>query len=203
MTKPARGLGVLLLLVSAIGAVPALGQERVEGNLYTNARYGIEITKPASWYFITAGTILDLARKAAGMTGSGRAPSEEDPVKAAGFAVIVSKVPSLGRAFDPQVVVLVHEVAQPAESLSQTCEGLRAGMTEPETVKPTREIRPDGRPAVRLDFQGLVDGAMVRATALCTFRDRRAFVVVGQALASDFDGDAGTFESILASFRLK
>lgn len=200
MTRRLRGLSVLLLLASAIGAVPALGQERVEGDLYTNGRYGVEIAKPASWYFITAGTILELARKAA---GAARPPADEDPVKAAGFAVIVSKVPSLGRGFDPQVVVLVHEVGQPTESLTRTCEGLRAGMTEPETVRPAREIRLDGKPAVRLDFQGLVDGALVRATALCAFRDRRAFVVVGQALSPDFDVEARTFESILASFKLK
>jgi hypothetical protein len=54
-----------------------------------------------------------------------------------------------------------------------------------------------------LDFKGYVDGALVRATALCTFQDRRAFVVVGQALAAEFDGEAGTFETILGSFRLR
>jgi hypothetical protein len=48
-----------------------------------------------------------------------------------------------------------------------------------------------------------VDGDMVRATALCTFKERQAFVVVGQALASDFDSSFLAFESILASFRLR
>jgi len=190
----------LLVLATALWAAPAVGQERVEGNLYANTRYGIQVAKPASWYFITAGTILELAHKAA---GTPRPRSDEDPVKAAGFAVIVSKVPTLGRAFDPQVVVMVHEVAQAPTNLTQTCEGLRTGMTEPETVKPTREIRVEGKPAARLDFQGLVDGSMVRATALCTFRGRQAFVVVGQALSADFDGEAPTFETILGSFRLQ
>ncbi|MGH7264781.1 MAG: hypothetical protein ACREMB_07975 [Candidatus Rokuibacteriota bacterium] len=76
-------------------------------------------------------------------------------------------------------------------------------MTEPETVRPTRRLQLEGRPAARLDFQGLVDGAMVRATALCTFRERWAFVVVGQALSAEFDGEVSRFESILQSFTLK
>jgi hypothetical protein len=48
-----------------------------------------------------------------------------------------------------------------------------------------------------------VDGALVRATALCTFQDRRAFVVVGQALATEFDAEASTFDAILQSFRIR
>lgn len=199
--RSGRGLVVGLLLATAVWAVPAPGQERIEGNVYANPRYGIQIAKPANWYFITAGTILDLAQKAAGT--SGRPRSDEDPVKAAGFAVIVSKVPALGRGFDPQVVVLVQEVAQPLPNLIEACEKLRAGMTEPETVKATREVRVDGKPAARLDFQGLVDGTMVRATALCAFRDGRAFVVVGQALSADFDREAQAFETILGSFKLR
>jgi hypothetical protein len=178
----------------------AAAQERVEGNLYANAKYGIQITKPPSWHFITAGTIVDLAKKTAGGT---RLRGEDDPVKLAGFAVVISKVPQLGRAVAPQVVLLVHEVPAPPGDMVQACEGLRSGMTEPETVKPTRQVQVDGQPAARLDFQGLVDGEMVRATALCTFRGRQAFVVVGQALASEFDSDFSTFESILASFHLR
>jgi hypothetical protein len=76
-------------------------------------------------------------------------------------------------------------------------------MNAPETVTPTRPVRLEGRAAARLDFKGYVDGALVRAIALCTFQDRRAFVVVGQALAAEFEGEAGTFEAILQSFRLR
>ena len=76
-------------------------------------------------------------------------------------------------------------------------------MSEPETVAPTRTVAVDGRPAARLDFKGYVDGALVRATALCTFQDRRAFVVVGQSLAAEFDGEAATFDTILRSFKLR
>ncbi len=194
----AGAAGLALLLVLAAPA--ASGQERVEGDLYANDRYGIQISKPPRWQFITAGTILDLAKK------SGRAgglKGDEDPVKVAGFAVIVSKTAVLGPEVTPQVVVLVHEVSKPPESLVKVCEGLRSGMTEPEALAPTREIRLGGRPAARLDFQGIVGGAMVRATALCTFRERQAFVVVGQAPAAEFQGELATFESILASFRLR
>jgi len=186
-------------LLVGLWAAAALGQDRIESDRYANARYGIEIRKPAAWYFITASAVLDQARKAAAVPP---AKAGEDPVKVAGFAVVVSKVPSLGRAFDPQVIVLVHELAH-APTGAAECEKLRTGMTDPQTVKPTREVRLEGRPAVRLDFQGLVDGDLVRATALCTFKDRQAFVVVGQALATDFDGEAETFETILGSFRLK
>jgi hypothetical protein len=199
--RPRRALAACGLLAAlALWPTAAPAQERVEGNTYENTRYGIRISKPSDWYFITAGTILDLARQTAGAP-PGR--PEADPVKAAGFAVVVSKVPVLGRAFDPQAIVLVHELAKPATDLVQTCEGLRTGMTDPTTVKPTQPIRLDGKPAARLDFQGYVDGTLVRATALCAVRERQVFVVVGQAQASDFDTEALTFDVILSSFHLQ
>jgi hypothetical protein len=190
--------GALALLLGAAG--PALAQDRVEGNRYANPRYGIQIEKPSPWHFITASAVMDLARKAAGMP----APrGEVDPVKAAGFAVIVSKVPTLGREVAPQVIVMVHDLPQAPTDVTETCERLRTGMTEPETVAPSQRVQLEGQPAARLDFKGYVDGALVRATALCTFRDRRAFVVVGQALAAEYEGEAPTFDTILRSFRLR
>jgi hypothetical protein len=190
----AVGLGLL-----AAGGT-ARGQDRVDGNTYANAKYGVEITKPSSWYFITAATVVDLARR----TGGGaRIRADEDPVKLAGFAVVVSKAPQLGRGVQPQVVLVVQDLPAPPTDLVEACEKLRTGMTEPETVKPTRRVQLGGKPAARLDFQGLVDSDMVRATALCTFRDRQAFVVVAQALAAEFDSEFSTFESILGSFRLR
>jgi hypothetical protein len=203
MTRPTISLtrtGFLLALLGLAAAGPAGAQESVEGNRYTNTKYGIQVTKPPGWHFITAGTIVDLARRAG---GAQKIRGDEDPVKLAGFAVIVSKVPQLGRGVTPQVVVLVHELPAPPTDVGEACEKLRTGMTEPETVRPSRRVSLDGRPAVRLDFQGLVDGDMVRATALCTFRERQAFVVVGQALSAEFDGEFSTFEAILGSFRLR
>ena len=144
--------------------------------------------------------MIDAARKAAGMPGMS---ADTDPVKAAGFAVIVSKTPVLGREVSPQVILVVQDLPKPPGDLVETCERLRSGMNDPETVTPTRPVRLDGRAAARLDFKGYVDGALVRATALCTFQDRRAFLVVGQALASEFDGEAATFETVLRSFRLR
>lgn len=191
---------LFLIAVAALAVAPTVAQERIDGNSYSNAKYGIQITKPPSWHFITAGAVVDLAKKAGGAKIAG----DDDPVKLAGFAVIASKAPELGRSVKPQVVVLVRELPAPPADLIQTCEGFRSGMTEPETVKPTRRLQLGGtRPAARLDFQGLVDSDMVRATALCTVRDRQAFVVVGQALASEFDTEFSAFESILGSFRLK
>jgi hypothetical protein len=187
-------------LLAILAAGPVAAQEKVDGNLYSNAAYGIQITKPSGWHFITAGTIVDLAKKAG---GGAKIRGDEDPIKLAGFAVIVSKVPVLGRSIDPQVVLMIHEMPAPPADTVKACEGLRTGMTEPETVRATRQLLIEGRPAARLDFQGLVDGAMVRATALCTFRERQAFVVVGQALSSDFDGEFSRFESVLQSFKLK
>ncbi len=196
-----RRLLRVVAAAAALGAAPpAPAQDRIEGDAYSNPKYGIEITKPAAWHFITASTILDLAKKTA---GGARVPGEEDPVKAAGFAVIVSKVPSLGRGVQPQVIVLVRPVPAASADLVKTCEALRSGMTEPETLRPARQLQVGGRPAARLEFQGLVDGDMVRATALCTVRDRQAFMVVGQALASEFDAEFPAFESILASFRVR
>jgi hypothetical protein len=199
--SPATARSAIAATLLLLGpAVPAAAQEKVDGNLYANTKYGIQITKPPAWHFITAATIVDLARRA---SGGQRVPGADDPVKAAGFAVIVSKVPQLGRGVSPHVVVLFHELSAPPGDVVEACEKLRSGMTEPETVRPTRRVSLDGRPAARLDFQGLVDGDMVRATALCTFRDRQAFVVVGQALSAEFDGDFSTFETILSSFRLR
>jgi hypothetical protein len=194
----ARVVAVLILL--AVMAGPAAAQDKLEGNNYSNAKYGIQISKPSSWHFITAATLLDLAKKAA---GGGRIPGEDDPIKAAGFAVVVSKTPVLGRGVSPQVVLLVRELPAVSADLVKTCESLRSGMIEPETVRPTRQLQVSGRPAARLDFQGLVDSDMVRATALCTLRDRQAFMIVGQALSSEFDGDFANFETILGSFRLR
>jgi hypothetical protein len=188
------------LIALALAAAPAAAQDKLDGNNYSNAKYGIQITKPPAWHFITATAILDLAKKSA---GGGRIPGEEDPVKAAGFAVVVSKAPVLGRGVSPQVILVVRELPAPSADLVKTCESLREGMVEPETVRPTRQLQVGGRPAARLDFQGLVDSEMVRATALCTLRDRQAFMVVGQALSSEFDGDFANFESILGSFRLR
>jgi hypothetical protein len=191
--------GTIVLGLAAL-SVPAAAQDRVDGDRYQNPRYGIEISKPSRWYFLTASMLMDIARKSARMP----APTgDPDPVKAAGFAVIVSKVPTLGRDAAPLVVVRVEDLPKAPTDLSETCERLRGGMAEPETVMPTRVVSIDGRPATRLDFKGYVDGAPVRATALCTFQDRRAFVVVGQALAAEFDSEASTFDTILRSFRLR
>jgi hypothetical protein len=200
MRRPVRSLAALLLVLGAAVAAPASAQDRVEGDRYQNSRYGIQIEKPSRWYFITASTVLDAARKAAGMPAMG---ADTDPVKAAGFAVIVSKAPGLGREVQPQVVLMVQDLPKAPTDVVEGCERLRSGMNDPENVTPTRPVRLDGRAAARLDFRGYVDGALVRATALCTFQDRRAYVVVGQALASEFDGEAGTFDGILRSFKLK
>jgi hypothetical protein len=181
-------------------AAPVAAQDRVEGDRYQNPRYGIQIEKPSRWHFITASTVIDAARKSAGMPALAR---DVDPVKAAGFAVIVSKTPVLGREIVPQAVLMVHDLPQAPSNVVETCERLRSGMSDPETVAPTRAVALDGRPAARLDFKGYLDGALVRATALCTFQDRRAFVVVGQALAAEFDGEAATFDTILRSFKLR
>ena len=196
-----RSLGALaLLLMVAAATAPALAQDRIEGDRYQNPRYGIQIEKPPHWHFITAATVMDIARKAAGL---GAPPADADPVKTAGFAVIVSKSPTLGREVSPQVILAVQDLPRPPADVLEACERLRSGMNDPENVMPTRPIRVDGRPAARLDFKGYVDGAQVRATALCTFQDRRAFVVVGQALATEFDAETVMFDTILRSFKLR
>lgn len=184
----------------AAATAPALAQDRIEGDRYQNPRYGIQIEKPPRWHFITAATVMDIARKAAGL---GAPPADADPVKAAGFAVIVSKSPTLGREVTPQVILAIQDLPRPPADVVEACERLRSGMNDPENVMPTRPIRVDGRPAARLDFKGYVDGAQVRATALCTFQDRRAFVVVGQALATEFDAETVMFDTILRSFKLR
>ena len=191
--------GAIALCVAALWT-PAAAQDRVDGDRYQNPRYGIEISKPSRWYFITATMIMDIARKSARMAPPG---GDADPVKTAGFAVIVSKIPTLGRDAAPLVVLRVEDLPSAPTDVIATCERLRGGVTDPETVVPTRVISIDGRPAAQLDFKGYVDLAPVRATALCTFQGRRAFVVVGQALASEFDAEAGTFDTILRSFRLR
>jgi hypothetical protein len=196
-----RSLGALVLLLAlAVIAGSAVAQDRIEGDRYQNPRYGVQIEKPPRWHFITATTVMDIARKAAGL---GTPPADSDPVKAAGFAVIVSKSPSLGREVAPQVILAVQDLPRAPTDVVEACERLRSGMNDPENVTPTRPVRLDGRPAARLDFKGYVDGALVRATALCTFQDRRAFVVVGQALATEFDAESVTFDTILRSFKLR
>ena len=198
--RPRSLEALALLLMVAAATAPALAQDRIEGDRYQNPRYGIQIEKPPRWHFITASAVMDIARKAAGL---GAPPADADPVKAAGFAVIVSKSPTLGREVTPQVILAIQDLPRPPADVVEACERLRSGMNDPENVMPTRPIRVDGRPAARLDFKGYVDGAQVRATALCTFQDRRAFEIVGQALAAEFDGEAGTFDTILRSFRLR
>jgi hypothetical protein len=195
---PLGALALLLTVVVAAGSAAA--QDRIDGDRYQNPRYGIQIEKPPRWHFITATTVLDVARRAAGL---GAPPTDVDPVRAAGFAVIVSKSPTLGREVSPQVILAVQDLPRSPGDVVEACERLRTGMNDPENVMPTRPVRLDGRPAARLDFKGYVDGALVRATALCTFQDRRAFVVVGQALATEFDAENVTFDTILRSFKLR
>ena len=196
-----RPLGALVLLLTvAVVAGSAAAEDRIEGDRYQNPRYGIQIEKPPRWHFITATTVMDVARKAAGLAAP---PADADPVKAAGFAVIVSKSPTLGREVTPQVILAIQDLPRPPGDVIEACERLRSGMNEPENVMPTRPVRLDGRPAARLDFKGYVDGALVRATALCTFQDRRAFVIVGQALSTEFDAETVTFDTILRSFKLR
>jgi hypothetical protein len=198
--RPAGLRGAVPLLLSLVAVAPALGQERVQGNLYTNKTHGIELSKPAAWHFITAGMLVDLAKRSAGQASL---RGEEDPVKLTGIAVIASKTPSLGLEVAPHVILRVIELKAAGADLAQTCEGLRSGMGDPEVVEPPRAVRLGDRPAARLDFRGTVDGARVRATALCAVRDRRAYFVVGQALAAEFDAEARTFETILGSFKLQ
>jgi hypothetical protein len=196
----ADALGTLVGLAVVLAGGAGLAQDKITGNSYSNAKYGIEITKPSSWHFITAATIVDLAKKAGGAV---KLRGDEDPVKLAGFAVVVSKEPALGRGVQPQVILRIQELPAAPPDMVKACEALQTGMTEPETLKPTRPVQVSGRPAARLDFQGIVDGDVVRAAVLCTFKDKQAFVVVGQALASEFDSEFSSFESILASFRLR
>src|SRR5262245_64150469 len=106
-----RPLGALaLLLTVAVAAGSAAAQDRIEGDRYQNPRYGIQIEKPSGWHFITATTVMDIARKAAGLAGP---PAEADAVKAAGFAVIVSKSPTLGREVTPQVILAIQDLPRP------------------------------------------------------------------------------------------
>ncbi len=64
--RPAALLGVLHLILAFL-AVPAPAQDRVDGDRYQNPRYGVQIEKPPGWHFITASTVMELARKSAGM----------------------------------------------------------------------------------------------------------------------------------------
>ena len=200
MRNRLRLWGAILVLAAVAAVAPAGAQERIQGDVYTNSRHGIEISKPSSWHFITAGMIVELAKRSAGQTSI---RGDEDPVKLTGMAVIVSKTPSLGLEISPHVILRVFELKERPSDLAKTCEGLRAGMSEPETVQPTREVRLGDLSAVRLDFRGYVDGTLIRAAALCLARERQAYVVVGQALATDFDAEARVFDTILGSFKLK
>ena len=126
-------------------------------------------------------------------------------MKAAGFAVIVSKVPSSAGRSPPQVV---SGGARPSSGLPAdviaACERLRSGMNDPETVTPTRApSASNGRPAARLDFQGYVDGASSAPPRSAPSRTAAPSWWSGQALAAEFDADALTFDTILRSFRLR
>src|SRR5262245_49504050 len=138
---PARLPWLLAPLLAGTVAAPTAAQDKVDGDRYQNPRYGIQIEKPSRWHFITASTVMDVARKAAGMPPLS---GDVDPVKAAGFAVIVSRVPVLGRDVAPQVVLTVQDLPKPPGEVVETCERLRSGMNDPETVTPTRPVRIDG-----------------------------------------------------------
>jgi hypothetical protein len=142
--------------------------------------------------------VLALARRAAG--GASRPPGA-DPVREAGFAVIVARAPVLGRTLAPHVIVRVEEPAPP--DAAAACVGPLPGLGDAEPLGAPRPVEVDGRPAVRLDLRGRVDDESVRAAALCLVRDARAYVLVAQAPAAEFAAAAPALEAILGSFRAR
>ncbi len=72
--RPLGALALLLTVVVAAGSAAA--QDRIDGDRYQNPRYGIQIEKPPRWHFITATTVLDVARRAAGL---GAPPADVRP----------------------------------------------------------------------------------------------------------------------------
>jgi hypothetical protein len=189
-----------LALATVVAGTSAAAQDEIQGHVYQNRRHAIEISKPPGWYFITAGMIVELAKRSAGQA---TLRGEDDPVKLTGMAVIVSKTPSLGVEMTPHVVLRVLELKETPGDPGKVCDTVRAGMSDSEAVSAPRAVRLGARPAARIDFRGTVDGALVRATALCAVRERQAFAVVGQALAADFDADLAQFERILQSFKAR
>ena len=163
-------------------------------------RYGVQIEKPPRWHFVAASTVIDLARKAAGM----RPAMATIPSRRRGSAVIVSKAPVLGREVAPQVVLMVQDLPKAPRTWF---EDVRAPAERDE-----RSRDRDADRVLSALTAGQRRGSISRATSTgrscarppsAPSRTAAPSWVAGQALAAEFDGEAVTFDTILRSFRLR
>ena len=153
--------------------LPAHIQERVEGNSYINDTFHFAMYKPPGWKI-----------------------HEETP-RETGRAIV-----ALGSEDEQTLLIVERQVwSGPPELKNDTTEtSLRQTYQDYQTISES-PTKLDGRPAVRHDFRGLMDGVEWHGVSVRVAEGNTVFGIIGLTSAETFQFQQALLNKIINSFR--